>query len=121
LMTLAQAIHEQGRHAEAAPVYHRALEIGERHEMRGQKLGAVQFNYASTLWEGDIDRPRALELAREALRSYAAAEREGWDLQQEIDATRTWLNAREKELNAAGVRAPRSRAPRDRRPAPPPR
>jgi hypothetical protein len=73
------------------------------------------------LWDGDIDRARALELAREALRSYAAAEREGWDLHEEIDDTRSWLNTREKQLNAAGARAPRPRAPRDRRPAPPPR
>jgi tetratricopeptide (TPR) repeat protein len=96
LLGLAQAIREQGRFAEAAPIYQRALELAERHELRGQKLGAVQFNYATALWDGAIDRARALDLAGAALRTCATAQREGWDLTQDIDEIRSWLNERER-------------------------
>ncbi len=102
LLGLAQSIREQGRWAEAAPLYQRALDLAETHAVRGERLGAIQFNYAVALWDGDIDRARALELARAALRNYAAAERDGWVLTEEIAAARTWLNEREARGRRSG-------------------
>jgi tetratricopeptide (TPR) repeat protein len=94
-LRLAAAVQGQGRPAEAIPQLEAALGLAERHDVRGQTRGAIEFYLAMALDESGRDGDRAVELARTALRTYAEAQREGWDLVAEIDEVRAFLNERE--------------------------
>ena len=94
-LRLAAAVRGQGRPADAIPLLESALELAERHGVRGQMRGAIEFHLAVVLDESQRDRGRALELARAALRTYAEAAKDGWGLAQEIDDVRAFLNERE--------------------------
>jgi serine/threonine-protein kinase len=79
-----------GRHAEAVPLYERAITLGEAGG-GGTGLAESRFGLARALWALDRERRRALELARKARAAYAAAGEGGAEALAEVDA---WLAAR---------------------------
>ena len=94
-LRLAAAVRGQGHHEEAIPLLEASLDLAERHGVRGQMRGAIEFHLAMVLDESGRDPERAMELARTALRTYVEAQKEGWGLAQEIDDVRGFLNERE--------------------------
>jgi tetratricopeptide (TPR) repeat protein len=79
----------------AVPLLRRALEIATDRNDRPERVGSVQFHLAQVLWDTGSAPAEALEIARGARLSYAAAAEGGWDVGDRDDEIRKWLAERE--------------------------
>ena len=79
----------QKRHELAIETAKRALAIGTASQMQPKELGASRFALARALWNSKRDRPRARELARQALRDYDASQSS--TVKKEAEKVTVWL------------------------------
>ncbi len=93
LTNLGACLRELKRTAEALPVLERALALRTTKGAEAYDLAETKFELARVLWNGDRDRPRATELAKEAR---AAWVKPGKDGQKGLLAVNAWLREREK-------------------------
>ena len=92
---LAHVEIELGEPAAAVRRLERALQISIDRQERPERVGTIQFNLAQALWDGAIDRARALATARAAAQSYVAARDEGWDIRDRLEEVQAWLQERD--------------------------
>ncbi|MEM9454059.1 MAG: tetratricopeptide repeat protein [Myxococcota bacterium] len=95
LLGLARVEIELGEPAAAVARLERALEISIDRQVRPERVGTIRFNLAQALWDGEIDRARALAIARAAAQSYVAAREEGWDIRDRLEVVQAWLEERD--------------------------
>jgi eukaryotic-like serine/threonine-protein kinase len=86
---LAEALIGTGRSAAARQELERALSPSVQRELGPQLVSASRFLLARALWESPADRPRARELARDALTRLAGSE---GDNRREIARIQAWLS-----------------------------
>lgn len=95
---LADALVEMGRvylarrqFSMALPVLERALDMRKALEENARAIAEIQFELARATWEANVvQRPRAIELAKDAERAYESA---GAEAKRELTEVQAWLHS----------------------------
>lgn len=91
LTGLARALIDLEEYDAAIGHLERALTLRTAQEVDPADLGETRFHLARALWESNRDRPRALELARQARDDYSRAPELG---SQGVESVDRWLTSR---------------------------
>ncbi len=84
----ASTLHELGEPASAIPRFERAVELADHPRQAPTNRAELSFGLARALWDADVDRPRAMELAEHAREQLAKLTAPGDPRRDEVE---TWL------------------------------